>query len=117
MVVTEQNITNFLDDLGGEEREIIPADSTMVDNLMDLLNYLLNNENVQKINNTPLYDSLYKELYRVTREKITDLTLKDLESFLLTSSQMDLSYDDILIRGNYSGALLNILSDLNEDNT
>ncbi|MFC1697759.1 hypothetical protein ACFL1H_05475, partial [Nanoarchaeota archaeon] len=113
MAITEKEQTTFLNDLGGNEREIKMPKSTKVDLFMKLLNDLFDNKLIQLEKNNMFTDNLYLDLYKCISDKLKNITINkdDLKSFIYTSAPLDLDLNKYVLRGGLSGTLLQLLSE------
>ncbi|MFC1697776.1 hypothetical protein ACFL1H_05560 [Nanoarchaeota archaeon] len=114
MVVTEENITSFLDDLGGDEREIIiPGSNPTMDKLNAVRDQLFEEFNDDTIS-TGL-QLFIKEEHQKICERLDKLTnnlqyeQEDLKNFIFENSNLDI---DILepVLGVYTAYLLDKLN-------
>ncbi|MFC1698091.1 hypothetical protein ACFL1H_07140 [Nanoarchaeota archaeon] len=112
-MVETKDKTKFLDDLGGNERELTQPESTTLDKLNEIRDIIIKEYNSR--NNYLFLNTFMKEAYEEINNRLDELTsdLKykeiDLKNFIYANSNLDLG-DSAATLGAYSAYLLDKLN-------
>ncbi|MFC1697765.1 hypothetical protein ACFL1H_05505 [Nanoarchaeota archaeon] len=111
MVITQEKHTIFLDDLGGEEREINIIKSTTLSTLINIFHGLKKLYLDKKL---PVeeYD-MYKAVSNAVHNYRPEFNLEDLTFFIHTFKDNDFNNNIQILLGTYTGALLDFKTYLN----
>ncbi|MFC1697762.1 hypothetical protein ACFL1H_05490 [Nanoarchaeota archaeon] len=110
-MVIEKEHLKFLDNLGGNEREIKQIEDRLepyFENLKELLNYEVKNDLKD-------YDGFYEISKRNLSE--TDITEGNLRDFIYTNINNELEIEDQRILGKYTSIILELLNEKTENLT
>ncbi|MFC1697780.1 hypothetical protein ACFL1H_05580, partial [Nanoarchaeota archaeon] len=99
--------TQFLDDLGGKEREIIIPQSTNLD-------FLINHWKNYRVDHKDIHKYLYEDTFEPSLNNI-DFSNEDLNNFIYTLSTIDIG-SNLEVVGTYTGYLLRYWYEKQRDN-